>query len=202
MALREGKIAPDFKLPSIDGGDFNLSDLRGKKILLILNRWASCPFCMLTLVRITHKSKQLEKLGIRIVMIFPSSIKRIKKESSKVDARNIHFLSDEKLSVYKLYQAEASFKGSIRTIMEFRDVMKAMKYTSLQSFLVDGKISQLPSSFLINETGIIDVVRYGKNYTDIIEPQVVEEWAASSFEPAEKFNYHLNNLKSFNDRPD
>jgi peroxiredoxin len=43
--LRENTPAPDFTLPTIDGGTFKLSDYKGKRIMI--NFWASwCPPCL------------------------------------------------------------------------------------------------------------------------------------------------------------
>ncbi|XKH51624.1 redoxin domain-containing protein [Chryseomicrobium palamuruense] len=42
--LQKGDFPPDFKLTTIDGGEFQLSDLKGEKV--ILNFWATwCPPC-------------------------------------------------------------------------------------------------------------------------------------------------------------
>jgi hypothetical protein len=41
----EGEPVRDFVLPEIDGREFHTEDLRGRRYLLSLFRFASCPFC-------------------------------------------------------------------------------------------------------------------------------------------------------------
>ena len=44
VGIEQGKLAPDFELETLDGEQFKLSDLQGKKV--ILNFWATwCPPC-------------------------------------------------------------------------------------------------------------------------------------------------------------
>lgn len=63
-----GRLAPDFTLPTLDGGEITLSDLRGSPVLI--NFWASwCPPCRLEmpeLVRIyeAHKDEDFVILGV------------------------------------------------------------------------------------------------------------------------------------------
>ncbi len=67
----EGHVAPDFSLKTLEGKTVRLSDLRGKKVVL-LNFWATwCPPCRLempTMQKIysDYKQKGLEILAINI----------------------------------------------------------------------------------------------------------------------------------------
>ena len=70
VAAREGDIAPDFELPTLDGGRFRLSDYRGHPVLL--NFWASwCGPCrdeMPSLVALgqRHRDTVLVVVGVNI----------------------------------------------------------------------------------------------------------------------------------------
>ncbi len=70
VAAREGDIAPDFELPTLDGGRFRLSDYRGHPVLL--NFWASwCGPCrdeMPSLVALgqQHRDTGLVVVGVNI----------------------------------------------------------------------------------------------------------------------------------------
>lgn len=180
MRLQKGKIAPAFRLPTINQHQLSLQDLKGKKSLVVLNRWANCPFCSLTLNRIVNNATKLNNVGVSIVMIFPSSVEKIKKSLPKLDVTGIHFLSDENLSVYKAYGAEANVAGEMRSLLDLPNLAQALKHMKANSIFFDGKFTQLPCSVLINETGIIDQVNYGKTFTDVIDPKDVLNWAGKN----------------------
>lgn len=177
MKLQKGKIAPAFKLPTIDQHQLALQDLRGKKILMVLNRWANCPFCSLTLNRIVNNAAKFKDLGVAVVMIFPSPLDKIRKSLPKLDLSSIHFLSDENLTVYRAYGAEASVAGEMRSLLDLPNLTQALKHMKASSIFYDGKFTQLPCSVLINEAGVVDGVNYGKTFTDIIDPKEVLVWA-------------------------
>ena len=69
---REGSPAPDFKLMTIDGKDIQLSDYKGKPVLI--NEWASwCPPCRLEMPGIQaayekYQGKGLVVLGIDLTV--------------------------------------------------------------------------------------------------------------------------------------
>ena len=45
MKIKTGDMMPEIKLPAVTGGDFDLSTIKGKKIMLTFYRFAQCPFC-------------------------------------------------------------------------------------------------------------------------------------------------------------
>ncbi len=176
MRLKKGDVAPHFQLPSIEDKDVSLQDFTGKKVLLILNRWANCPFCSLTLTKIVNRTAQFESLGIETVMVFPSTASKIKQSLPDLDIGKIQFLSDEVLDSYKRYGTEATLKGEIKTLTDIPTLMQALRKIRPASLLFDGKLNQLPASFLINPLGKIDATVYGETFTDIIDLDVVLDW--------------------------
>ncbi len=158
----------------------------------------NCPFCSLALMQIAHQSSRLKLLGVEVVMVFPSSIDRINRNLPKLDSGSIHFLSDESLTVYKLYQAEASFKGEIATLLDLPNLMKALKHLKADSILFDGKLNQLPCSFLINEDLTLFEVKYGRTFSDVIDFNRVEQWATELKTKQERFQYYLDSIQEGN----
>jgi thiol-disulfide isomerase/thioredoxin len=61
-----GNLAPDFELPSLDGKNFKLSDLRGKAVLL--NFWATyCGPCKIEMPWFVELQKEYGPQGFQIV---------------------------------------------------------------------------------------------------------------------------------------
>src|SRR5258708_32409031 len=61
-----GRVAPDFELPSLDGKNLKLSDLRGKAVLL--NFWATyCGPCKVEMPWFVELQKQYGPQGFQIV---------------------------------------------------------------------------------------------------------------------------------------
>ena len=61
-----GRVAPDFELPSLDGKNLKLSDLRGKAVLL--NFWATyCGPCKIEMPWFVELQKQYGPQGFQIV---------------------------------------------------------------------------------------------------------------------------------------
>ena len=68
--FKEGDKAPDFTLPVVGGGQFKLSELQGKKnILLYFQEGIMCPPCWTQQVDLEKQRAQFEALDTEIVMI-------------------------------------------------------------------------------------------------------------------------------------
>lgn len=72
-----GSQAPNFKLRSLNGGEFSLSDYRGK--VTVVNFWATwCPFCVAEIPSFEKLSKEL---GDRIVILGVNRAESIDKQA-------------------------------------------------------------------------------------------------------------------------
>jgi len=66
--VKEGKMAPDFELVTLNGETVKLSDYRGKKV--ILNFWATwCPPCRAEMPHMQNFYEQNKDNGIEIVAV-------------------------------------------------------------------------------------------------------------------------------------
>ena len=64
--LKKGDPAPDISLPAIDGSTFELSSMKGRRVLLPFFRFSSCPFCN---IRINRIMKRWEEFPDDAVMV-------------------------------------------------------------------------------------------------------------------------------------
>lgn len=85
MTVTAGKPMPDFTLPVYNGGEFTLSALKGKNVLLIFprgwtgNQWCSyCPYQYLELEQLEKESGIMDKYNLEIVFVMPYGSERIK----------------------------------------------------------------------------------------------------------------------------
>ena len=84
--LKVGDDAPQFTLPAIDGTTFDMSAMKGKRVILTFFRFSSCPFCN---IRIHNIVNRWDEFGDDTVMVgvFDAKIgeltKRMKKHKLK-----------------------------------------------------------------------------------------------------------------------
>ncbi len=68
--FKEGDKAPDFTLPMVGGGQFRLSELQGKKnVLLYFQEGIMCPACWYQQVDIEKSQAEFDALDTEVVMI-------------------------------------------------------------------------------------------------------------------------------------
>ena len=67
--LKEGDKAPDIHLQTDTGGDFNLKEVRGKKVVLFFYPKASTPGCTVEACEFRDTFKKFEKKGVVVLGI-------------------------------------------------------------------------------------------------------------------------------------
>jgi peroxiredoxin Q/BCP len=75
--LSVGDPAPDFTLPTADGGRLTLSDLRGRHVIVYFYPAAGTPGCTLEAVNFRDSSARLDAAGFTLVGISPDSPARL-----------------------------------------------------------------------------------------------------------------------------
>ncbi|MFL2803505.1 MAG: redoxin domain-containing protein [Dehalococcoidia bacterium] len=178
MKIQTGDMMPEINLPAITGGDFDLSALKGKKIMLTFYRFAQCPFCNL---RIHELTKTYDKFGknFEMVAIFQAPISHLSKTMKRHNAP-FTILADTKFNYFIEHSVERSwFKFLKACAMRFPRVAKATSMGFLLTELPHGYMSTIPVDVLIDESGKVQRVLYGKDTGDHIPIKEIIEFSNS-----------------------
>ena len=139
--LAPGATAPDFSLPTDDGGSVSLQDLRGRKVIVYFYPAAMTPGCTTQACDFTDSLSSLEAAGYTVVGISPDKPEKLAKFRER-DGLTITLLSDADKSVMQAYGAYGEKK--------------------LYGKLVEGVIR---STFVVDEDGEVALAQYNVKAT-------------------------------------
>ena len=139
--LAPGDPAPDFSLPTDDGGTVSLGDLRGRKAIVYFYPAAMTPGCTKQACDFTDSLSSLEGAGYTVVGISPDKPEKLAKFRDR-DGLTITLASDADRSVMKAYGAFGEKK--------------------LYGKTVEGVIR---STFVVDEQGRIELAQYNVKAT-------------------------------------
>jgi peroxiredoxin Q/BCP len=139
--LSPGDTAPDFTLPTDDGGSVTLSELRGRKVIVYFYPAAMTPGCTKQACDFTDSIDRLRAEGYEVIGISkdkPAKLARFRER----DGLTITLASDEDLAVHKAYAAFGEKK--------------------LYGKVVEGVIR---STIVVDEDGKVEVAQYNVKAT-------------------------------------
>ncbi|MEV6524920.1 thioredoxin-dependent thiol peroxidase [Longispora sp. NPDC051575] len=102
--LTPGDVAPDFTLPTADGGQLALKDLRGRKVVLYAYPAAMTPGCTKQACDFRDSLASLQAQGYEVVGISPDKPEKLAKFVER-DAITFPLVSDVDKSVLDSYAA-------------------------------------------------------------------------------------------------
>jgi len=110
--LKEGDIAPPFRLPADDGHDISLAELRGKHVALYFYPKASTPGCTTEAIEFREVKSDFDELNAVILGCSADSVESQAKFKAK-QKLNFPLLSDPNFEVIEAYGARRmkSFLG-------------------------------------------------------------------------------------------
>nr|AGQ19141.1 MedDCM-OCT-S31-C2-cds41 [Candidatus Actinomarina minuta] len=168
MKIKKGDVINELSLPSVDGSVFDLESIKGKKSLISFYRYSSCPFCHL---RINETINNKENFGenFETIAVFNCTLESLQKSSTKHDS-SIYILADEERFYFDKYNVEKSgfgvFLGSIIGFFRFMKAIFVKGFNPLTS--LSGAFTGLPVDVLVDESGVVQDVKYGKTTIDHI----------------------------------
>tara|TARA_X000001036_G_scaffold32521_1_gene26612 strand:- start:3429 stop:3968 length:540 start_codon:yes stop_codon:yes gene_type:complete len=168
MRIKKGDTIEEISLPAIDGSIFDLQSVKGQKLMISFYRYSSCPFCHL---RINETLNNTDNFGdnFQSIAIFNCTLDSLKKASTKHDS-SIFILADENRFYFDKYSIEKSSLGVlIGSLVGFFRFMKAIFVKGFNPLTsISGAFTGLPVDVLIDESGVVIDVKYGKTTIDHI----------------------------------
>ena len=165
MTLVSGSSAPQFSLPAIDGTTFNMSDMKGKRVILTFFRFSSCPLCNMRIRRIIQRWDEISNDAV-MVAVFDAKIGELQKRMRKHNPPFV-VVADETYEQFTKNGVKKSF---------FKFIWGAMRspLTLLQATLRGfvpltmsiSKLSTIPVDILIDEDGKVVEAHYCKDTAD------------------------------------
>ena len=178
MKIKKGDKLEEITLPKDDGSIFNLSETKGKRVLLTFYRIAGCSFCKLRLHEFKKRNKEFGK-NFTHVGIFHSPVDHLKL-SMKKHGSTLPFtvLADTDFKYFKKYEIERSFLKVIAAMLfKPHKIIPAI----IKGFIpirILGYFDIAVTDILINEDGIVEEVYYAKkDIADHFEFNKIKEFS-------------------------
>ena len=179
MKIKKGDKLEDITLPKPDGSIFNLSETKGKKVLLTFYRIAGCSFCNLRLHEFNKRFGEFGK-NFTHVGIFHSPVDNLKHFMGKHGPLPFTVIADTDFKYFQKYEIERSMKKTLSAMLfKSHKIIPAMLkgYIPLK---IKGHFDIAVTDVLINEQGTVDEVYYAKkDIADHFSFEKIKEFATS-----------------------
>ncbi len=179
VQITKGDRIGELTLPNIDGSEFNIESVRGKRFLLSFYRFASCPFCNLRIHQLVNKFDELPG-DFEMVAIFDSPLDNLQRFTNEHHAP-FPILADEANTYYRKFGVQRSLLGVLKgAVLRMPTVMYAMFGKGYIPWAVKGSMTTMPLDILVDESGIVQFAYYGKDEGDHMPFDQVKEFAESA----------------------
>jgi len=152
--LANGATLPPFQLKSADGTMWDSSDAKNYPALMLFFRGNWCPLCMAQIKEIASLYQQLDRMGIKVLLVSPQPEKHTQSLASKFNV-NFTFLVDENGAVAKRLGIDAK-----------QGTPKGMEVLGYESDTV------LPTAIALDSAGKIIWTDQTDNYRVRPEPEM------------------------------
>jgi peroxiredoxin len=178
MRVQAGVSLPEFAVQDLEGETASPQSYFGRRLWLILARFAACPFCALRLHRLIESYSELRTAGVDVLVVFPSTRRRVRQFANKY-APLFRLVADPEQRLFELFGSETSWSGELRSVAKLGVMTSAIAKFGLNPLAVDDSLARMPSEFLVAPSGVIDEVHYGRFADDGFSIDHVISWGMS-----------------------
>jgi thioredoxin-dependent peroxiredoxin len=165
--LQTGQTVPDFTVTAVDGSTVTSAELAGQHTLLSFFRYAGCPFCDLTLIKLIERYQNFSARGLKVVAFF---------QSDKADVADyathrcppFPIVADPHKKIYDLFSVESTKRGLITSLPKAAKVGVAIARGTTSQPKITGDAFLMPAQFLVAPDKTLQIVHYGTNFGDKI----------------------------------
>lgn len=166
MRLSTPKQGLNFTCKDIYGKPFQLSDLRGKRVMLSFFRDAACPFCHFRVYELTHNYKHWKDENLEVIAVFSDTDEQVRRFVAK-HPRPFTMLADPNLELYNRYGVEHSGSALLKALVfKLPRIIKGFFLGARPSN--NPHVKLVPADFLFSEDGTLERTWYGRNTSDHI----------------------------------
>ncbi len=178
MKLQIGNTAPNFSATDINGKLVNLSDFRGKKIILSFYRNVSCPFCNRRVHQVMGNNLRFKNAGVQLLFLFESSNEKLASSNFHKGISPWPLIGDPQKRIYQIYGVENSALKMMKT-MFVANVGQAKKDTKDLNLPADkdSSMNLIPADFFIDENFKIVKAHYGTHLDDHVSIDELKAFA-------------------------
>ncbi|WP_276353125.1 peroxiredoxin-like family protein [Cohnella caldifontis] len=164
--LQPGERAEDFTLNNANGVAVNLRErLAAGPVVLVFYRGGWCPFCNIQLRAYRSALPEIEALGAQLVAVSPQSPDNALSQQQKEDLR-FQVLSDTNGMAAALYKVLFEVPPRLRELMAGKLRVNLAEYNA-----ADRWILPIPSTFIIDASGIVRSAYVNPDFMKRMEPQ-------------------------------
>ncbi|HEX8226414.1 MAG TPA: redoxin domain-containing protein [Candidatus Saccharimonadales bacterium] len=168
--LNTGDHAPSFSLPDSFGNIIALADYADTYVLAVFLRYASCPFCNLTIHRLSLEEKLLSQNGCKVIVFVQSGSENIQNNiHDRHGAPPLPFpiIPDPEQKYYAKYGVRTSLLAAAKSIKDIPYWLKSAFQLGFNQKAVDGNLLLVPAMFLIGPgEQRITYASYGPSFYD------------------------------------
>ncbi|NOQ63401.1 MAG: redoxin domain-containing protein [Methyloprofundus sp.] len=165
MSYTIGDKIESLSLPALDGSQFNLEQVQGKRYMISFMRFAACPFCQLRIHQLISRWQDFDE-DFTVIAVFDSSLENLQKYTQKHTAP-FPILADENGMYYQQFSIKYSVLGMLKGMfLRMPTLLYAMFFKGYLPSSIKGKMTTLPADFLVDEKGVINTIYHGKDSGD------------------------------------
>ena len=160
--FKSGDLLPSLALTDAFGDSITNSLLKGKKVLLVFNRYVSCPLCNFCMHELLEHYDTLKQNGLVVISVYESGKEALTEYITKEEVP-FRMVPDAEQKLYKLFRVRKSWVRTASAVFHhYGQKHSKGKKLFKSKYERDGNLNRIGADFLVDENGVIRVAYYGK----------------------------------------